>query len=39
MTKQTKRAKRDLYQEVTNKIIEKIEQGVAPWRKSWSLFS
>lgn len=38
MTKKSKTIKRDLYQEVTNKMIEKIEQGVAPWRKSWSQY-
>jgi antirestriction protein ArdC len=29
---------RDLYQEVTNKIIALIEQGVAPWRRTWSTY-
>lgn len=29
---------RDLYAEVTNKIIGMIEQGVAPWRKTWSQY-
>ena len=28
--------KRDLEQEITNKIIAQLEQGVAPWRKSWA---
>ncbi len=27
-----------LYQEVTNRIISLIEQGVAPWRKTWSTY-
>ena len=31
-------ASRDLYQEVTNKIIAMIEQGVAPWRRTWSTY-
>lgn len=31
-------ARRDLYQEVTNKIIAMIEQGVAPWRRTWSTY-
>lgn len=31
-------AGRDLYQEVTNKIIWMIEQGVAPWRRTWSTY-
>lgn len=28
----------DLYQEVTNKIISMIEQGEAPWRRTWSTY-
>jgi antirestriction protein ArdC len=28
----------DLYQQVTNKIIGMIEQGVAPWRRTWSTY-
>lgn len=28
----------DLYQQVTNKIIAMIEQGVAPWRRTWSTY-
>jgi antirestriction protein ArdC len=28
----------DLYQEVTNKIISMLEQGVAPWRRTWSTY-
>lgn len=31
-------AGRDLYQEATNKIIQMIEQGVAPWRRTWSTY-
>ena len=38
MSKKRSSNKRDLYQEVTNKIISKIEEGVAPWRKSWSQY-
>ncbi len=34
----TRAAGRDLYQEVTNKIISMIEQGVAPWRRTWSTY-
>ena len=30
------KAKRDIYQEVTDSIIEKLESGVAPWTKSWT---
>ena len=25
-----------VYEIVTNKIIEKLEAGVVPWRKTWS---
>jgi antirestriction protein ArdC len=28
----------NLYEEVTNKIIALIEQGVAPWRRTWSRY-
>lgn len=27
--------KRDIYQEVTDKIISELEQGTAPWVKPW----
>jgi len=30
--------KRDLYQEATNRIIEKLEQGVAPWKCTWNKY-
>ncbi len=30
--------RRDLYQEVTDKIIRLIEQGVASWRRTWSTY-
>jgi antirestriction protein ArdC len=26
---------RNIYEVVTNKIIEKLEQGTVPWRKPW----
>jgi len=29
---------RDLYREVTDKIIKLIEIGVAPWRRTWSVY-
>lgn len=29
---------RDLYQEVTNKMIALIEKGVVPWRLTWSTY-
>lgn len=38
MTKKSKTTKRDLYQEVTNKMIALIEQGVAPWRCTWNKY-
>lgn len=38
MSKKRNSQKRDLYQEVTDKMIAMIEQGVAPWRKSWSQY-
>ena len=28
-------AKKDVYQEVTNKIIAKLESGIVPWVKEW----
>jgi antirestriction protein ArdC len=28
----------NLYEEVTNKIISMIKQGVAPWRRTWSTY-
>jgi antirestriction protein ArdC len=38
MTKKSKIQKRDLYQEVTDRMIELLEQGVAPWRCTWSKY-
>ena len=32
----TKSAKKDVYQEVTNRIIEALENGCAPWVKPWN---
>lgn len=29
---------RDLYQEVTNRIMRMIEAGVAPWRRTWNTY-
>ncbi|HZY72365.1 MAG TPA: ArdC family protein, partial [Edaphobacter sp.] len=31
----TKPLKRDFRQEVTNRIIEMLERGTAPWQKPW----
>lgn len=37
MKKQTAKAKRDIYQEVTNQIIAELEKGTAPWSSPfWS---
>ena len=38
MTKQNTSIKRDLYQEVTNKMIALLEKGVAPWRCTWNKY-
>ena len=38
MTKAQAINSRDLYQEVTNKMIALIEQGVLPWRCPWSKY-
>jgi len=29
-------AKRDVYQEITDEIIKKLEEGVQPWKKNWA---
>ena len=34
----TKTARKDLYQEVTDKIISHLEQGVAPWKCTWNKY-
>ncbi|MFM9950915.1 MAG: ArdC family protein [Saprospiraceae bacterium] len=34
----TNTSTKNLYEVVTNKIIGMIEQGVAPWRKTWSTY-
>ena len=28
--------KRDIYQDITNRVIEALERGVNPWRKPWT---
>ena len=38
MTNTTQTKKLDLYQEVTDRIINLIEQGVAPWRCTWNKY-
>lgn len=35
MSEDKKPAKRDLYQEVTDKLIAAIEAGTAPWQRPW----
>lgn len=31
----TKREKRDIYQEVTDRVVAAIESGIEPWKKPW----
>ncbi|GJM16898.1 MAG: DNA primase [Thermodesulfobacteriota bacterium] len=38
MTQKNTSIKRDLYQEVTNKMIALLENGVAPWRCTWNQY-
>lgn len=38
MTKNSRTQKRDLYQEVTNKMVALLEKGVAPWRCTWNRY-
>lgn len=33
-----KKASPDMYQVITNRIIEELEKGVLPWRKTWSSY-
>jgi len=37
-TTKANQPKRDLYQEVTDKIMGLLEKGVAPWRQTWSSY-
>jgi antirestriction protein ArdC len=32
----TRKTRRDVYQEVTDRIIQQMEKGVVPWRRPWS---
>lgn len=34
-TKRANKPKRDVYQDLTDRVIEMIERGVTPWRKPW----
>jgi antirestriction protein ArdC len=36
-TKMKKENKKDIYQEVTDRMIESLGKGVIPWKKSWAL--
>lgn len=36
MTSDDRKLKRDLYQEVTEKIIASLEAGTAPWQRPWT---
>lgn len=36
-THRGRESRRDLYLEVTSKILEEMEQGVLPWRRPWDL--
>ncbi len=38
MTKKSTAVKRDLYQEVTDKMITLLEKGVTPWRCTWNKY-
>ena len=38
MVPYTKRAKRDIYREVTDKILSALERGVVPWRCPWGRY-
>ncbi len=33
--KKYKTAKRDLYEEITNKILKQLDEGIVPWKKPW----
>ena len=37
-SKGTKKQKRDIYQEVTDRVIRKLEEGTAPWRCEWNRY-
>ncbi|WP_316227187.1 MULTISPECIES: ArdC-like ssDNA-binding domain-containing protein [unclassified Bradyrhizobium] len=28
--------RRDIYQEITNRIVAELEKGTPPWRKPWT---
>ena len=29
-------SRKDIYQEITNRIIEEMEKGQLPWQKAWN---
>ena len=35
----TTTSKRDVYAEITTKIVEQLEKGVRPWNKPWNASS
>lgn len=35
MSRQTATERKSVYELVTDRIIEQVEKGVAPWRKPW----
>jgi len=37
LSKKENQPKKDLYQEVTDRIIEALEKGTVPWRKPWKI--
>jgi len=39
VTTKANQPKRDLYQEVTDKIMGLLEKGVAPWRQTWRTYN
>src|SRR4051794_18312197 len=36
MTRTDNRSRRDIYQQITDKIIVELEKGVRPWHQPWS---
>ena len=39
LTTRESKMKKDIYQDVTNKIVQEIETGALPWVKEWGCFS
>ena len=36
--RRSKRSQRDVYQEITERILEALEGGTVPWRRPWRDF-